>query len=87
MYRKEVVVRAMLPMALVAYAIYSELQREELSGYFLIPIGVAYLGGRWAARRFDARLHELLAALGLVGTIMGTLLAQSRQLATVLPLR
>ena len=74
MYRKDVVVRAMLPMALVAYAIYSELQ--QTFGYFLIPIIGAYVGGRWATRRFDARLHELLAALGLVGAIMGALLSQ-----------
>lgn len=76
MYRKEVVVRAMLPMALVAYAIYSEVQHTGIFDYFLISIGVAYLAGRWSTRRFDARLHELLAALGLVGAILGSLQAQ-----------
>lgn len=84
MYRKEVVVRSMLPMALVAYAIYTEFQREELFGYFLIPIAAAYIGGRWATRRFDAHLHELLAALGLVGAIMGSLLAEPYWLLAML---
>ena len=51
MYRKEVVVRAMLPMALVAYTIYSELQHIEQFDYFLFSIGVAYVAGRWATRR------------------------------------
>ena len=68
MYRGDIVLRAMLPMALVVWLIHWRLMGENAPmewGDFLLPILAAYVLGRGIVRREKARLRELLAALGL----------------------
>lgn len=74
MYRSEVVVRAMFPMAIVVGVIHWRLFGEAPHyGWedYLLPILVAYALGGGMARRERARLCELVAGLGLASIAVG----------------
>ena len=76
MYRGEVVVRAMLPMALVVWLIHWRLMGESARfdwGDYLLPILAAYVLGRGLVRQAKARLCELLAALVLASVAFSVL--------------
>ena len=73
MYRRDVVVRAMLPMCLVVWLIHWRLFAAPLEwsfGEFLLPILAAYLLGQGVARREKARLCEIFGALGLASIVL-----------------
>ena len=73
MYRRDVVLRAMLPMALVVWLIHWRLFIEYADwglAEFLLPILTAYVLGRGVARREKARLCEIFAGLGLSSIVL-----------------
>ena len=75
-YRWGLILRAMLPMALVTalayYALPGAMERL-MAPLVLLTVCGTYFVGRWATRRFDLRLHELLGAL-VVDSILSTAL-------------
>ncbi|WP_395145678.1 hypothetical protein [Armatimonas sp.] len=78
MYRGEVVVRAMLPMALVVWLIHWRLMGENVRfdwGDYLLPVLAAYVLGRGVVRREKARLCELLAGLLLASVVFSAFVA------------
>ena len=78
MYRGEVVVRAMLPMALVVWLIHWRLFGENTHfdwGDYLLPILAAYALGRGVVRHAKARLCELLAGLVLASVVVSSAVA------------
>lgn len=65
-YRWGLVLRAMLPMALVSALACFALPRaleSLMAPLLLVTVGAVYCIGRWATQRLDLQFHELLAAL------------------------
>jgi hypothetical protein len=78
MYRGDVVVRALLPMALAVWLIHWRLFEERAHfswADYLLPILAAFVLGRGVVRREKARLCELLAALLLASVGFSLLVA------------
>jgi uncharacterized membrane protein YedE/YeeE len=78
MYRRNIVMRAMLPMGLVVWLTHWRLFENEHYHWsdFLLPIFAASLLGQIVARREQARLCELLGALGLSSVLLSVVFNQ-----------